>query len=47
LLNVPESEIESDESQPSHEMNDTDTNVDEVNSIETDKEGMINSNGSK
>jgi exosome complex component RRP4 len=47
LLNVPESEIESDDTQPSHEVNDKVTNVDEFNSTETDKEGMINSNGSK
>jgi hypothetical protein len=46
-LNVPESEIESDDTQPSHEVNDTVTNADEFNSTETDKEGMINSNGSK
>jgi exosome complex component RRP4 len=47
LLNVPESEIENDDTQSSNEMNDTQTNDDEFNSNETDKEGVINSNGSK
>jgi exosome complex component RRP4 len=46
LLNVPESEIENEDTQASHEMNHAETNGDEVNS--NDKEmGMINSNGSK
>jgi hypothetical protein len=47
LLNVPESEIESDDAQP-NEANDTTINQDEINSNNSDKEmGMINSNGSK
>jgi len=46
LLNVPESEIESDDAQ-TNESNET-TNQDEINSNNNDKEmGMINSNGSK
>jgi hypothetical protein len=46
-LNVPESEIESDDIQTS-EAGDTTINQDEINSNSNDKEmGMINSNGTK
>ena len=47
LLNVPESEIESDDAQ-TNESIDTTINQDEINSNSNDKEmGMINSNGPK
>src|SRR5919109_2657825 len=47
LLNVPESEIESEDTQ-TNEASDSTINQDEINSNNNDKEmGMINSNGSK
>jgi exosome complex component RRP4 len=48
LLNVPESEIENDDTKRNHEINDTEINDDKVISNKIDKEmGMMNSNGTK
>jgi uncharacterized protein YlxP (DUF503 family) len=48
LLNVPESEIEDDDTKGNHEINVTEINDDKAISNKIDKEmGMRNSNGTK
>ena len=48
LLNVPESDIENDDTQNNHEMNETPMNDDKVISNDISKErGMMNSDGTK